>query len=557
MKGIQDTSTHDFRTIINSSSKFIVPKFQRDYSWDKEQWADLWQDIETMRENNEDHYMGYLVLQVTQDKLFKIIDGQQRFTTISLLILSAIKCIDDLAKEGEETEANNKRSRVLKDNYIGKEDPVSLDYDNRLVLNRNNDAYYKDYIVKLDLAKVRNLKTTEKLMRHCFDFFVGQLKKLEYTGQEYAAFIENVAENLYFTQIIVTDELNAFKVFETLNARGVQLSSADLLKNYLFSVVDASSAHTSRIDSLETKWIALTNNIKAEKLQDFIRYYWNMSHKMIRSNIVFKTIRDEIKTEENVFRFINDMIRYSEVYMALLDKNDELWSDPEIKELVGLLALFRLRQPMSVLMTAQMNLDEEEFKKVLKTIVMVCFRYNVICDKNPNDQELPFNKLAIYIGANHRADLNILKEIYIDDNTFKNSFMDKTFVYTSSNAKKIRYILGKIEKFKGGVPSVDETTDDATIEHILPRDYNENWDIDPDVANRMVDKLGNCCLLERSKNRDLQNIEYAGKKEVYSSSIYLTTRQIASDYDEWHEDNVNKRQRIMANAAVSIWKAQL
>uniref|UniRef100_UPI00266D9D24 DUF262 domain-containing protein n=1 Tax=uncultured Prevotella sp. TaxID=159272 RepID=UPI00266D9D24 len=93
MKGIQNTSTNNFSSIIGNNRKFIVPKFQRDYSWGVEQWDDLWQNILTMIDEEEDHYMGYLVLQTNDDKSFHIIDGQQRFTTVTILILASIKCI--------------------------------------------------------------------------------------------------------------------------------------------------------------------------------------------------------------------------------------------------------------------------------------------------------------------------------------------------------------------------------------------------------------------------------------------------------------------------------
>lgn len=326
MKGIQNTSTENFSTIIGNNKKFVVPKFQRDYSWDAEQWDDLWQDIETMLANEEeDHYMGYLVLQTSDDKLHYVIDGQQRLTTIMILILSAMKCIQMLIEQGCEMEDNQKRLDNLTNTYIGKVDPVSLDYDNILVLNRNNNSYYKDYIVKMDTSLVRGLNGSEKLMKSCFTFFIDKLKDKYTTGKEYAGYIQNIADGLYFTKIVVSDELNAFRVFETLNARGVQLSSSDLLKNYLFSLVDSKDTHASRIESLEQKWTRLTDIIKTERLPEFLRYYWNSKHKAIRSGVVFKTIRSQIKTDKEVFALIDDMIRYSDVYMALTDSSDEMW----------------------------------------------------------------------------------------------------------------------------------------------------------------------------------------------------------------------------------------
>ena len=253
MKGIQNTVTGNFSSIISNSRRFFVPKFQRDYSWNNEQWDDLWQDIETMIEERDEHYMGYLVLQTKDEKIYYIIDGQQRFTTVLLLIYAAIKCIERLIDQEIDVEDNNRRCESLKSLYIGKEDPVTLDYDNLLTLNRNNNSYFCDYILKLGDLKARNLTATEKLMRSCFEFYEQKLIGKFNSGMEYASFIQTVADGLHFTQIVVNDEMNAFRVFETLNARGVQLSSADLLKNYLFSKVDSATTHSSRIETLERK----------------------------------------------------------------------------------------------------------------------------------------------------------------------------------------------------------------------------------------------------------------------------------------------------------------
>lgn len=157
MKGIQNTSTNNFSSIIGNNRKFIVPKFQRDYSWGVEQWDDLWQDILTMIDEEEDHYMGYLVLQTNDDKSFHIIDGQQRFTTVTILILASIKCIKTFVENGVESEDNQQRIDSLLHTYIGNKDSVTLVYDNILVLNRNNDAYFRDYIVKLEELRVRKV----------------------------------------------------------------------------------------------------------------------------------------------------------------------------------------------------------------------------------------------------------------------------------------------------------------------------------------------------------------------------------------------------------------
>ena len=553
MTGIQDSTTNHFGSLIRSGMKFIIPKFQRDYSWDSEQWDDLWADIETMLNEGTDHYMGYLVLQTSNTKSTIIIDGQQRFATITLIILSAIKSIQKLVNKGLEVDDNKKRIETLMSTYVGNIDPISLEYDNILILNRNNNAYYKDYIVKLGDLKLRNTSYTEKLMKKCFEWFEQKINGKYSTGREYAQFIETIVENLYFTIIKVNDEMNAFRVFETLNARGVQLSSADLLKNYLFSLVDNTSEHPERVNILEEKWTKLTTNVRAEKLPDFIRYYWNSKNKTVRSNDLFKVLRNNIKEDRSVFELINDMLAYSDIYMALKNESDDLWNERDkVQEYVSLLNIFNLKQPISMLMAAYKHLSNEDFERVLCDAIVVSFRYNVICGKNPNDIEKVFNDIAIKISNNNTYDKNLLSKIYVNDNEFTVSFINKVFPENARNNKIIKYILGKYERFKGGLRDVSIVSELDTIEHIYPQHPNEEWN--DDNLDSLIYRLGNMCLLEKKLNNNIGNKRYAEKVEVLNQSTFITTNSISSEYPEWVQQSIVDRQKQMAKCAKTIWK---
>ena len=555
MVGIQDSTTNHFGSLIRSGGKYIIPKYQRDYSWSEEQWDDLWQDIEAMNQVNGEHYMGYLVLQTAKNKDCLIIDGQQRFTTITMIILAAIKSIQKLIEKGEEVEENEQRVKTLKDTYIGHIDPVSLEYDNILVLNRNNDGYYKEYIVKLGELKYRNTSFTEKLMKRCFEWYEAKLLNKFKTGREYAEFITNIVDNLYFTIIRVNNEMNAFKVFETLNARGVQLSSADLLKNYLFSLVDDTDQYPDRINTLEERWSKLTKNIQAEKLPDFIRYYWNAQHKTVRASDLFKAIRDEIKKDKEVFALLNDMISYSDVYMALHNANDELWNgNREISDNVQLLKDFGLKQPFSLLMTAYKKLDTAHFERLLDDVIIISFRYNVICGKNPNDIERAYNNIAIQLSNGGVYSRESLRGIYIDDNEFLPIFNHKTFTESARNNKIVKYILGKYERFKGSARNVNAYSETDTIEHILPQNPGEEWGEDNYEFDALIYRLGNLCLLEKRYNNTAQNKSYKDKCDLYEQSTFVTTKEIPTEYPEWNGDSINTRQQRMGNAAKSIWK---
>jgi len=107
MKGIQGTSNKTYRQLMGNGLRYEIPKFQRDYSWETEQWDDLWQDIRALlSDEDQEHYMGYLVLQTSNNKEFQIIDGQQRITTMSLLVLAVLKSLKFLSDAGVDSESD-------------------------------------------------------------------------------------------------------------------------------------------------------------------------------------------------------------------------------------------------------------------------------------------------------------------------------------------------------------------------------------------------------------------------------------------------------------------
>ena len=284
-----DTANKSFGEVIGNGKKYIIPIYQRDYSWNEEQWNDLWEDIisiyEQKPEDREEHYMGYLVLQKQGVNEYRIIDGQQRLTTISLLILSVLQIL----KESLNTE-NEERLEIIKKNYIINKSSASLTEEYKITLNRNNNSYYKHDLASLSKNPTkRNIKKTEHLMRKAKDFFRTQLQNKKLNSQQLSELIENcVAYYLLFTVITVGDDINAYKVFETLNARGVQLSTPDLLKNYLFSLIDPNNSQKSIIHEQEEKWSETLDQLGKEEFSKFLRTYWNSQYPISTKTNLFK-----------------------------------------------------------------------------------------------------------------------------------------------------------------------------------------------------------------------------------------------------------------------------
>lgn len=556
MKGIVDTSSMTYRQIMGNGIKYEIPKFQRDYTWESEQWDDLWQDILLLNSNEElEHYMGYLVLQTSDNKNFYVIDGQQRLTTLSLIILSVVKCLDDLIKNEIDKENNQKRKDSLHNSYIGTIDLVTLITNNKLKLNRNSDDYYRNYLVLLKELPIRNTNTSQKHMRECFNWYYEKLKKNYKTGLDLASFIENIVDKLFFTVIKVSDQLNAFKVFETLNARGVQLSSSDLLKNYLFSIVDETKPHNNEIEELEKLWSSIIGKLGTLKFEDYLRYFWNSSHKTVSKKNLFKTIKNEINSKEQTFNLLRDLLSTVDLYIGLSEPNDDFWNEfKQAQESLIELKMFQIKQTNSLLIAAYKNLSKDEFLKLLKAAVIISFRYNIIGGLNPNEQEEVYNSIALKINLDKKYSLKDLEKIYVDDENFLTDFSSKQFKNTTRNHRIVKYIFSKIEWFKNQ-NEIGWDSDIFTIEHILPENGDENWiEFSEEEFNRSIYKLGNLTLLEKKINRDAGIKSYIEKKIFYNDSKCKLTNVIPSHYDSWNEDKISMRQKQLAKDAKSIWR---
>lgn len=561
-----NTSNETLRKLLGNGLTYRIPSFQRDYSWTADEWEDLWEDILELQEEGEEpaHYMGYLVLQSSNSKEHDVIDGQQRLTTLSIIILAAIQNLHDFAQTKQEkiNTDNNQRAEQLRNSYIGYLDPVTLVPRSKLSLNRHNDTFYQTYMVPLEKMPQRGLHASEHLLRKAFDWHKKAIKEYanphgDDAGVAIATLINNIVDHLFFTVITVTDELNAFKVFETLNARGVRLSSTDLLKNYLFSVVADANTHEQEIKSMENLWEKIVGTLGAESLPEFLRTYWNSCHKLVRKSELFKTIRHTIKTKEDAFFLIRELDRSAHIYVALRNPSDELWGREERSPLTQL-QMFSVRQQLSMLMAAYKTFfdsDRVTFQKVLNAVSILSFRYNVICKLHTNELERVYNQIALKIATGEYIEIKQiiehLRDLYPNDSIFKTSFKEKELVTSNSRNKKIvRYILFQIEKNMGN-HELDFESSQITIEHIFPENPTESWSED---LERYTYRLGNMVLLEGKTNRSLGNGDYAVKKEALETSSFKTAQYVAAHYDEWTPDKVSSFQTDLARRATSIWR---
>lgn len=561
------TKNETWRQLVGNGLSYIVPRFQRDYSWTQDEWDDLWQDIQgTIKPDGEPaHYMGYLVLQTKDNKTFEVIDGQQRLTTLSLLALAVLKNLQDLIEAKIDAANNQKRSEQLRNSYIGFLDPVTLIPRTKLTLNRNNDGYYKDYIVPLQKLPVRGFRASEHSLRKAFEWFYKQIKDAyggTRDGAVLARLLDEMSDRLFFTVITVTDELNAFKVFETLNSRGVRLSPTDLLKNYLFSVVHRESEHPNEIETLERRWEAMVGKLGGESFPDFLRAHWNSRRKFVREADLFKTIRAETSTKSIVFELIRQMEEDLDVYAALPNPEDPFW-DKEQRAHVRELRMFNVRQPRPLLLAASRSFDKSGFTSVLRACSVISFRYNVIGGFATAEQERVYNSVAQRIATKELAApvdvIKALTTIYVGDDTFRAAFAEKVLMTTAARNKNVaRYILFQMERHLTRREHDPESAQ-ITLEHVLPENPGTAWSqfSDQDVED-MLYRLGNFTLMQATANRKIGNASFDAKKAGFAASEFEITKKIATDNSEWSVDRIAERQRWMSHQATAIWRvAQL
>jgi hypothetical protein len=364
-----------FQDLIGNGKKYHVPAFQRDYSWEQEQWEDLWNDILELLEQPEGrHYMGALVVESTSDRDFQIVDGQQRMATLSILALAIIATLSESTGAEADQTADLDRARRLRERFIGEKDPASLLESSKLFLNETDDGFYQDYLVQLRTpVNPRRLPRSNRLLWECFGWFKSRLATIPaLKGEALAALLsETVARKLLFILITVEDELSAYVVFETLNARGLELSSTDLLKNYLFSRVK----DKSDLAALQRRWKTLVETVRQERFPDFLRYHLLCDAPQVRKQRLFKLVQAQVKTAANVFSLMDALENRAELFAALNDVEHEYWlTHKDAKKYVRELLLFRVKQPTPLLFAAYERLSPADFVRVLKLVAVVSFR---------------------------------------------------------------------------------------------------------------------------------------------------------------------------------------
>lgn len=455
---------------------------------------------------------------------------------------------------------NAERAEILRRTFLGDKDPTSLLYSSKLFLNLNNDDFYQSYVLQLRTPpNPHRLSDGQQLLWQAFGYFLdrlGEVEGLVADGKALSAFLTNlVARRLLFIQITVEDELSAYTVFETLNARGLELTSTDLLKNYLFSLIP------SKLDlaHVQHQWNRISDLVGTERFPEFLRHFVNSRRSLVRADRLFRHLKSQVADGPQALELLHELEIGADVYSALRDPSHERWRDSrELRSLVRVLRLFNVRQVLPLLLAAHDRLDAAEFARVLRLCIVITFRYTVIGALNPNDLEKHYNRAAVGVSdgtiTTPRGVFDTLRDVYVADERFRRAFEFRS-INTTRRKRLVRYILFTLEQDARGGEALDFDDDPATIEHILPENPGEEWaaTFQAEVQEAYIHRLGNYLLLEAARNRNVGSGGFDAKRAAYAESAYRLASGLA--YETWGPEQLNRHQEAMAGRAVHLWRA--
>lgn len=541
--------------ILNGNKQFLIPVYQRYYSWDLEQCRRLWNDIVDMQKKGKvGHFVGSIVniaeqAMPTGVQKYMIIDGQQRMTTLTLLLLA----LRDYAIKNPEDQTINAR-RI--DNMLLKNEYEVGDERYKLLLTETD----RDILMKLVDEKPIAEDTKSKLLDN-YHFFVGKIADRELAPAE-------IYESIGKLQIVnitldrTVDDAQA--IFESLNSTGKELSESDLIRNYVLMGLEP----TEQTYVYEHLWrpmeLLFVYETQGSIMDRFFRDYLTMKltripkqgrvyeeFKLYHLNCEFGTIRE----------LCQDLLTYSKYYTDIVFKRS---SNPMLKSLYEDIIDLRMEVSYPFLLKvhndfAEHVISQDELMQIIRLCISYVFRRS-ICDVPPNSLNKTFATLRNEIRTDDY--LNSIKAFFVlqdgykefpNDERFTTAFMTRD-VY---NMRSRNFILRQLENYGNKAPICIEN---YTIEHIMPQNRNlspewqemlgSNW---KDVQKTYLHTIGNLTLTaynsEMSDHSFLTKIDMEGGFK--ESALRLNSFVVKQS--QWTEETIKERACILADKAKQIW----
>jgi sulfur relay (sulfurtransferase) DsrC/TusE family protein len=566
--------------VKNAGIKYRIPRYQRPYAWDKEQMNDFWVDL---NDKSGDFFIGSFIFNSEYeqtDGFVEIIDGQQRVLTIT--ILAAV--VRDIAEElGDE-----KYAYKVQREWIMFEDDMQREFT-RVHCGDSTREFFEKYVQykKGDILEATKLSKEEKRVQENYKFLKEQVGETISGCQNVdakKAFLLNLMSKLSCSKaiwIMIKNDADAYTIFESVNARGVDLSVADLLKNAIFKEVRSEAS----VDYAKKTWQEIADNIQATEweLTKFIRYYWLSKYAHIPEKKLFKNIKEEFNGKNDYEGFLYDLKEASRIFnLIVVGGEEDFWGemkdgDQVYRSLAGLRAM-GVSQCFVFLMSLfrnqkKMNMNASDLVKAIENFT---FAYAAVCKKPGNKVEKLYSTYAIYLEdiinskdikkKDKPKKINSivgklkgkLKENHPDYDEFEKNFEKISYKSSSKTTVLLAYLLSRINDMYGTNEMVPNFSQ-VNLEHILPQNPSAEWGLDRDSIKGYVDKLGNLTLLSKKLNKKAGNKSIEEKLKHLEESEFAITRQVVGDIKKnnhkWNEAAINKRQAEFCNRAYNeIWK---
>lgn len=554
--------------LLNTSRQFIVPIFQRNYSWQKSQYEQLWFDIlrASKFKEKQNHFIGSIVYidmgtPAGRPQQLLLIDGQQRLTTISIL-LCAIK--DYVQKFNLETKLINLAK--IKNQFLYNSDEIDEDRYKLLLNVQDKETYIK--LIDNTIFTVNKPATN---IIKCYEFFYERIEDfIKQHGQ-----IDEIYAGIFKLSLVSIsldkDIDNPQMIFESMNSTGKDLSQTDLLRNYL--LMDLTPEKQTRL--YKTYWKPMEELFGEDiykndvnKFDYFIRDFLTLKSDtgyICKINNVYENFkRYYLDNNCEKFAVLKDLFTYAKYYACidlLQEKDDELklyWQ--EFKKLDSHVVypfLLNLYDDYSCQI-----LIKEDFKKILQVVISYLWR-RAIC-------EIPTNSLSKTFATLYQA---------VDKDDYVNSVI-KAFVFKSSykrfpsdyevreklQTKDIyhfrlrKYLLEALENYYHKEP-IDLNTANYTIEHIMPQniEHNLSWqqmlgEDWQEVHSLYLHTLGNLTIT--GYNAEMSNKSFGEKVNGESGfkHSHLKLNESIAQSDVWNKKAIQRRTNILTDIILKIWK---
>jgi hypothetical protein len=531
-----------------SSPSLRVPDWQRSYSWTTKEAKEFWDDLISFSEkypaenvDDQEYFLGSVVL-VEDGDSYLVLDGQQRIAT-SVILLSALR--DQLRN----INSNNDAATSLANKYL-----VDRDYStNATKYKITMNVYDRDFFRQEILAD-RNTDYKAALPRHESHrliqknrvYFEDKVRNYCDTPNAKDALnrvlrIQRVLTgHLSVIAITSKDEDNASAVFETLNDRGIGLSTTDLLRSFLLR-----RSNDADREEIVRAWEEIFDLDNIADVDGFIRHFWISHRGDVKSRSLYREIKNDIlKNDASSKSFVADMQNAANYYEMIIS--------PELstKEVSGALGEIHLLNAKSLIPAALACLESSAGdlikQEILNILINAYVRYIVIAKLDGSRFESMIYGLAPSLRKS--PDPSQLRQALKDKLPTNAEFKSAFGKVVVSRRNLQRYLLLKLES------ALDADREIAPpkkvhVEHIYPQKPKVAWDGD---HRRWIDRLGNLTLLARGLNQSAKNAEFADKLPKYRESELLLTKELTG-LTAWNSEQIEKRQAGMAERAESIW----